>query len=221
MRSQHPWSVAAAVWLALGVSLAQVQAQTPSRAATPAAAALPRMDDVCLTPVSVPATAVRSLLAVRLPVVRLRAHSGPAIDFASSLDEQRPALLNFIFTSCTTVCPPLSQTFAAVQERLGARRELLQMVSVSIDPEHETPGRLRDYAARFGAGSQWRFFTGSAEGVDAVQRAFNVYRPDKMGHTPVTFVRPKGSRQWVRLDGYATPDELIHAAFTPLPPSLP
>jgi protein SCO1 len=104
-----------------------------------------------------------------------------------------------------------------VQERLGPRRGQVQMVSVSIDPEHDTPARLRQYAARFGAGSQWRFHTGSAESVDAVQRAFNVYRPDKMGHTPVTFVRPRASRQWVRLDGYATPDELIRTAFAPPP----
>jgi protein SCO1/2 len=166
---------------------------------------------------AISAAAGRSLVPVRLPSVRLRPHTGPAADFAGSLDEQRPVLLNFIFTSCTTVCPPLSQTFAAVQERLGGRRELVQMVSVSIDPEHDTPARLRDYAARFGAGSQWRFHTGSTEAVDAVQRAFNVYRPDKMGHTPVTFVRPKAGRQWVRLDGYASPDELIRVAFTPLP----
>lgn len=201
------WQFGGAVGLAFGASLVHGETRT----------AAPGMDDVCLTPVSIPATPVRSLLAVRLPAVRLRAHSGPTIDFGSSLDEQRPALLNFIFTSCTTICPPLSQTFAAVQERLGARRDSLQMVSVSIDPEHDSPGRLRDYAARFGAGNQWRFFTGTVEAVDAVQRAFNVYRPDKMGHTPVTFIRPKGSRQWVRLDGYAGPDELLRVAFTPSP----
>jgi protein SCO1/2 len=46
-----------------------------------------------------------------------------------------------------------------------------------------------------------------------VQRAFNVYRPDKMGHTPVTFVRARGARRWVRLDGFATPQQLIREAF--------
>ncbi|MEX8495744.1 SCO family protein [Sphaerotilus sp.] len=207
MAAPHLWRAATAVWLAFGSPCA------PAQTRLPAPPTITGMDDLCLTPASTPATAGRSLVAVRLPTVQLRPQAGPAADFAGSLDAQRPVLLNFIFTSCTTVCPPLSQTFAAVQERLGAQRESLQMVSVSIDPEHDTPARLRDYAARFGAGAQWRFHTGSAEAVDAVQRAFNVYRPDKMGHTPVTFVRPKGSRQWVRLDGYAAPDELIRVAF--------
>jgi protein SCO1 len=209
-------SVTTAVWLALGSAC--VQAQT----SLPIPPAITGLEDVCVTPVSTSVAAGRSsvgrsLVPVRLPAVRLRPQVGPAADFAKSLDPSRPVLLNFIFTSCTTVCPPLSQTFAAVQERLGVQRDLVQMVSVSIDPEHDTPARLRTYAARFGAGNQWRFHTGSAEAVDAILRAFNVYRPDKMGHTPVTFVRPRESRQWVRLDGYAAPDELIRVAFTPSP----
>lgn len=213
MATPRLWSTTTAVWLAVASPGA------PAQTRPPAPPPLAGTEDLCLTPApaSTAAAAGRSVVPVRLPTVQLRPQAGPAADFASSLDVQRPVLLNFIFTSCTTVCPPLSQTFAAVQERLGARREVMQMVSVSIDPEHDTPARLREYATRFGAGSQWRFHTGSAEAVDAVQRAFNVYRPDKMGHTPVTFVRPKGSRLWVRLDGYAAPDELIRVAFTPLP----
>lgn len=187
----------------------------------PAVPALTGLEDLCLTPPPPTASGAGASqpVTVRLPAVRLRSHSGPPVEFATSLDEQRPVLLNFIFTSCTTVCPPMSQIFAALQERLGTRREQVQMVSVSIDPEHDSPARLRDYAARFGAGTQWRFHTGSTDAIDAVQRAFNVYRPDKMGHTPVTFIRPKGSPpgQWRRLDGYATPDDLLRAAFAAAP----
>ena len=183
----------------------------------------PGLADLCLTPppttTATGGTGVGLPVTVRLPAVRLRSHSGPPVEFATSLDEQRPVLLNFIFTSCTTVCPPMSQIFAALQERLGPRRDQVQMVSVSIDPEHDSPARLREYAGRFSAGPQWRFHTGSTDAVDAVQRAFNVYRPDKMGHTPVTFIRPKGSApgHWRRLDGYATPDELLRVAFAVTP----
>lgn len=212
----------ASCWVVLGLvagmaGLPDAQAQ-PRPPATPT---LTGLEDLCLTPPPTTAGSAGASLpvTVRLPTVRLRSHSGPPVEFAASLDEQRPVLLNFIFTSCTTVCPPMSQIFAALQERLGTRREQVQMVSVSIDPEHDSPARLRDYAARFGAGAQWRFHTGSTDAVDAVQRAFNVYRPDKMGHTPVTFVRPKGSPpgQWRRLDGYATPDELLRVAFAAVP----
>lgn len=156
--------------------------------------------------------ASRSVVNVQMPAVRLRQQTGQSVMLAQSLDPQRPVLLNFVFTSCTTICPPMSMIFAAVQDRLGAQLEQVQMVSISIDPGHDTPTRLRDYAQRFSAGPQWSFHTGSPDAIDAMQKAFNVYRPDKMGHTPVTFVRRAGSTAWARLDGFAGPDQLLREA---------
>lgn len=181
----------------------------------------PPEDELCHDPAPAPSMAapVRSLQAVTLPAVRLRTQAGGAAStLAEVIGDDRPVLLNFVFTSCTTICPPMTQIFAAAQARLGERRAQVRMVSVSIDPDHDTPARLREYAARFEAGPQWRFVTGSAEAIDAVQRAFNVHRPDKMGHTPVTFLRPKGSRQWVRLDGFASPEILVREALAGSPP---
>ncbi|WP_309678352.1 SCO family protein [Polaromonas sp.] len=154
----------------------------------------------------------RSMVQVRLPAVRVRQHNGKLVAFDATMDDTRPVLLNFVFTTCTGICLPMSQLFAAAQERLGAQADQLQMVSVSIDPGQDTPARLAEYAGRFAAGPQWTFDTGSQDAIDAIQRAFNVYRPDKMSHTPVTFVRPRGSRQWVRLDGFPSPDQLIREA---------
>lgn len=154
----------------------------------------------------------RSIVQVRLPSVLVRQHSGKLSAFDAALDSSRPVLLNFVFTSCTGICLPMSQVFAATQERLGSASGQVQMVSISVDPGQDTPARLAEYAGRFGAGPQWSFHTGSQDAIDTIQRAFNVYRPDKMGHTPVTFVRPLGARQWVRLDGFASPDLLIREA---------
>jgi protein SCO1 len=154
----------------------------------------------------------RSTVQVRLPSVRVRQHTGNLVAFDALVDDARPVLLNFVYTTCTGICLPMSQMFAAVQERLGARADQLQMISVSIDPGQDTAARLAEYAGRFAAGPQWTFNTGSQQAVDAIQRAFNVYRPDKMSHTPVTFVRPLGSRLWVRLDGFSSPDQLIRLA---------
>ncbi|MEY8876917.1 MAG: SCO family protein [Leptothrix sp. (in: b-proteobacteria)] len=155
--------------------------------------------------------------SVRLPEVALRVVQGERVGERQALGQrvrtEDAALLNFIFTSCTSVCPPMSAVFAATQQQLGARAGEVQMISVSIDPEHDTPGRLHDYAARFGAGAQWSFHTGAPAAIDAVQRAFSVYRPDKMGHTPVTFVKPRGRDGWLRVDGFATPQQLLALAL--------
>jgi protein SCO1/2 len=155
----------------------------------------------------------RSIVTVALPAVKVRQHSGKLVGFDALVDVHRPVLLNFVYTSCTVICLPMTQIFATAQERLGPRAGQLQMLSVSIDPGQDTPAALSEYAERFHAGNQWIFTTGSQQSIDEIQRAFNVYRPDKMGHTPVTFVRPRGSRQWVRLDGFASPNELIREAL--------
>ena len=84
-----------------------------------------------------------------------------------------------------------------------------RMVSLSIDPEHDTPARLSAYAQQYGAGPQWSFYTGTVEASIAVQKALDAYRGDKMNHSPLTLLRAAPGTRWVRLDGFATPDELL------------
>jgi protein SCO1 len=142
------------------------------------------------------------------PHASLVRHDGKRVDFASELDDGRPVFLNFIYTTCTAICPPMSQTFATLQRKLGVDRDKVRMVSVSIDPEQDTPARLAEYAAQFGAGPQWTFYTGSVEQSIAVQKAFGVWRGDKMSHTPLTLVRLSPGSEWVRYDGFVTAERL-------------
>lgn len=159
-----------------------------------------------------PASAVsRSEAAYVLPRVSLRNQDGVATALPAALDDGRPVILNFIYTSCTAICPPMTRIFAEVRDTLGAARGTLRLVSVSIDPEEDTPARLKAYARQYGAGvgTEWLFLTGSEAASAAVQKAFNAYRPDKMGHTPVTFIRRAPGAPWVRLDGLAQADRIL------------
>ena len=135
------------------------------------------------------ATISRSETRLTLPKVALKTQDGKAVALPELIDDGRPVLLNFIYTSCTAICPPMTRIFAEVQDKLGADRARVRIVSVSIDPEEDTPKRLRDYARQFGAAEPWVFVTGSSAASESVQKAFNAYRPDKMGHTPLTFLR--------------------------------
>lgn len=118
-------------------------------------------------------------VAYTVPEVTLVDRHGGEVPLRELLDTDRPTLLNFIYISCPAICPVMSATFAQVQRRLGDDAERVRMVSVSIDPEHDRPAALRDYARRFGAGPQWRFLTGTLEDSIAVQQAFGTYRGDK------------------------------------------
>jgi protein SCO1/2 len=156
-----------------------------------------------------PSAVTRATANYQAPNITLTRSDGARVDFARELDDGRPVLLDFIYTTCTTICPVMSQTFAEVQKRLGNDATKVKMVSVSIDPEEDTPARLAEYAKRYRAGPQWTFYTGTVEASIAAQRAFEAYRGDKMSHSPITFFRAAPGRPWVRLDGFATPDALM------------
>ncbi|WP_187293246.1 SCO family protein [Burkholderia cepacia] len=154
---------------------------------------------------------VHTMVQYAVPSVQLVRDDGQAVSLAKELDDGRPVILTFIYTSCTTICPMISQTLEQLQGELGADRSKVHIMSISIDPEADTPERLRTYAARFGAGPEWQHYTGTVDASVAAQRAFNVYRGDKMNHTPVTFVRAAPGQPWLRIDGFATPTELLAA----------
>jgi len=85
----------------------------------------------------------------------------------------KPWVADFIFTRCPSVCPRLTRTLAELRPRLGGRVEL---VSFSVDPEFDTPRRLRRFAEAHGAeGKGWHFLTGpSMEVQQAVTDGFKV-----------------------------------------------
>lgn len=151
----------------------------------------------------------RTLAHYVLPDVQMVRDDGAAVQLADEIDDGRPVVLNFIYTTCTTICPLTSQTFADLQARLGAARERVHLVSISIDPEQDTPARLRAYARKFAAGAEWQHYTGTLAASLSAQRAFNALRGDKMSHTPVTYVRTAPGRSWVRFDGFATAEQLL------------
>ncbi|MBI1425263.1 MAG: redoxin domain-containing protein [Gammaproteobacteria bacterium] len=146
---------------------------------------------------------------VTLPeVVQIRA-DGKKVRFADDINDGRPVVLNFIFTTCTAICPISSSTFMQLQKQLGKDENKVHLVSVSIDPEQDTPRVLREYARKYHARPGWDFYTGTADNSVAIQEAFNVYRGDKMSHDPVTFVRTAPGKTWLRIDGFTTANALL------------
>lgn len=150
-----------------------------------------------------------TMVDYQIPPIQLVREDGKHVSLDEELNDGRPMVLNFIYTTCTTVCPLTSQTFADLQDKLGNERDRVHMVSISIDPEQDTPEVLARYARKYGAMQQWRFYTGTVEASIAAQRAFDVYRGGKMKHNPVTFIRSAPGKQWLRIEGFAKTDELM------------
>jgi protein SCO1/2 len=144
-----------------------------------------------------------------VPEVWLVRDDGRKVLLPKELDDGRPLLMNFVYTTCPGICPLMSAVFSEFQQRLGADRDKVHMVSISVDPEQDTPERLRDYARRFSAGDQWRHYTGTIEASVTAQKAFNAWRGDKMSHDPLTLMRAGPGKPWVRIDGFATSGDLL------------
>jgi protein SCO1/2 len=84
------------------------------------------------------------------------------------------SIVNFVFTRCPTVCPVTSLKMKGIGERLSG--EDVRLVSFSVDPEHDTPPVLAEFAARYGADpARWRFLTGPRGEVErAVEDGFKI-----------------------------------------------
>lgn len=150
----------------------------------------------------------RSLQNYRVPDVTLVDRDAHPVRLRDMLAADEPVMLNFIYTTCTAICPVMSSIFAKVPAELGTSGDKLRMVSISIDPENDRPPQLSAYAQKFGAGPRWQFLTGSVKDIATVQRAFDNYRSDKMEHEPLTLLRAAPGKPWVRIDGFASPEEL-------------
>jgi len=162
----------------------------------------------------------KHMAAMQQPQVKVSSHDyvtpdvtlvdvhGNDVSLRQLLAADRPVALNFIFTTCTTICPVMTATFAKMQRELGEKSSRLNVVSISIDPEFDRPPVLQAYAERFRAGDDWTFLTGRSNDVDNVLRAFDVYAGSKMNHQPITLLRPAHGSTWIRVDGLASGRDL-------------
>ncbi len=150
----------------------------------------------------------RSTANYQIPDINVVREDGRTVNIRAALDAGGPVLVGFIFTTCTAICPITSATFQHVQERLAAG-DRLSVASISIDPEQDTPARLREYAAKFDTGARWHYYTGTVAASIALQRAFDAYRGDKMDHTASAYLRAAPGQPWVRIDGFASADQIL------------
>ena len=111
---------------------------------------------------------------VEIPDVPLLNEHGRTVRFRELLSSP-VVVVNFIFTSCPTICLPLGANFASLGRQLGSHAgNDVQLISVSVDPATDTPGRLRSWAAQFHPEPGWSLVTGSKPNVDALLKGLRV-----------------------------------------------
>lgn len=151
----------------------------------------------------------RTEVEVSLPDVTLVNQHGDRVRLLDLVQRDEPVLVDFIFATCTTICPILSAGYTSLQGKLEDSPGAVHLISISIDPEHDGPEELTAYLKKYRARPGWDFLTGTRADIDRVMRAFDAFIPDKMSHRPLIFIRRDGSGRWVQLYGYAGSRDLL------------
>lgn len=135
---------------------------------------------------------------------------GRSVRFASDVIADRIVVMDFVYTTCTTVCPVLSAVFGQLQNRLAGRLgEDVFLVSLSVDPARDTPQRLKAYSAKHGAREGWLWLTGQKPVVDDVLQGLGAYAPNFEDHPAMVLVGDGRSGDWTRFFGFPSPDQIM------------
>lgn len=153
---------------------------------------------------------------VNLPDLELLDSEGNQQNLMKLLSSNKVVVVDFIFTTCTTICPTLTAIMSATKQQLStSEREEILFVSISVDPKNDTPKKMYEYSQRFNARDHWIWLTGNPADISRVLRAFGVPaygRPEN--HPPTIVVGSFSQNRWSRWIGMTKPKALAAAART-------
>ena len=157
-----------------------------------------------------PATRERSPAEKYFSDVELINQDGEKVRFYSDVLKNKVVVINTFFTTCTSICPPLNRNFQKIQDALGDRLgKDVFLISISVDPETDTPTRLKEYGRRFKARPGWMFLTGKKENVDWALYKLGQYVETKGDHTSILIIGNEPKGLWKKAMGLAKAEELI------------
>ena len=147
----------------------------------------------------------------KMPPFELLDQNGRTVNLSGF--RNRVVVVDFIYTRCPLpdVCPRLSANFASVSKKLRGRD--VEFLSITIDPQYDTPAVLSEYARRWQAGEPWRFLTGTPQKIQEVAGLFGlIYWPEEgsITHSVATAVIGRDGTLLARIDGAGyRPDQLL------------
>jgi protein SCO1/2 len=142
--------------------------------------------------------------------VELINQDGQKLRFYSDVLKNKVVIINTFFTTCTNICPPMNRNFEKIQDALGDRLgKDAFLISITVDPQTDTPTRLKEYSRRFHARSGWLFLTGSKENVDWALYKLGQYVETKDDHTSIFIIGNEPKGLWKKAFGLAKSEELL------------
>src|SRR5499427_5064416 len=143
----------------------------------------------------------------KLPVVT---QDGKTVRFYDDLIKGKIVIISFIYTSCTDICPLTTARLAQVEDKIGdlVGKDIF-MLSMSVDPERDTPQRLKEYSEAFQTGPGWTFVTGKPEDIRAINFKFGERSQILSEHRNEIVLGNDATGEWQRDSAFADVNRLI------------
>ncbi|HEV7766140.1 MAG TPA: SCO family protein [Thermoanaerobaculia bacterium] len=142
--------------------------------------------------------------------IELVDQNGETIRFYTDLLAGKVVVINSFFATCNGSCPVMSGTFRKIQAALGERlgRDV-HLISISVDPETDTPEQLRKFAKAASAAPGWHFVTGSKKNVEAALHKLGLRTDTKETHTAVVLIGNEPKGMWKKAFGLAPSEDVV------------
>ncbi|MBY0226286.1 MAG: SCO family protein [Hyphomicrobium sp.] len=199
------WKLALAFFGAAGAGvLAVVAVAGPQPNVTPAAPAFATSHE----PPRVGKSPWNETFFPNVPVVT---HDGRTLNFYDDLIRDKIVVVNFIYTSCSNICPLVTSRLALVKELLGERfgRDIF-FVSITIDPVNDGPDVLRSYARTFRASPGWSFITGTPDNMEIIRTRLGERSDVKAEHRNDIMIGNDRTGTWGRDSAFTNTDILAN-----------
>lgn len=158
-----------------------------------------------------------------IPDVEVIDQDGLVHRFYGDMVKGKTVAIYFIYTTCQTSCPAATGLLSGVYHRLQAAERPVTLLSVTVDPVHDRPTRLKAYAKQFGAGKGWYFLTGAPADVARILASLQVSASNKTDHPAIVIIGNDAAGIWTRLYGEASVPMVMESldAAAGLPDSAP
>jgi protein SCO1/2 len=156
--------------------------------------------------------------------VEVTTHEGKTLRFYDDVMKGKIILINFFFTDCDNVCPLMTENLARVQELLGPRmNKEIFMVSISLQPEHDTPEVMAAYAKNYGVAPGWQFVTGKKDDIELLRHRLGfddidpIVDADPEQHIGTVRIANEPMHRWAMSPALLNPAGLVRAVKRVIP----
>jgi protein SCO1 len=156
--------------------------------------------------------------------VEVTTQDGRTLRFYADVMKGKILLINFFFTECDAVCPLMTENLVRVQELLAPRVGTdIFMVSITLQPEHDTPEMLAAYARTYGVGPGWLFLTGKRSDIELLRHRLGFVDSDPTQdadleqHIGTVRIANEPLRRWAMCPALLDPAALVRTVKRVIP----